>query len=64
MSVTLAVAALLATVLVCVSFLAGVICTDRARDRTYRQLVEERRRLNATLSRGLDSYTSSPDAPC
>ena len=61
MTVTITIAALLTTVLVCVSFLAGVICTDRARDRTYRPLVEERRRLNATLSRGLDSYASSPD---
>ena len=62
MSVTL-VAALLATLLVCVSFLAGVICSDRARDRAYRQVVEERRRLNATIARGLDSYASSLDAP-
>jgi hypothetical protein len=55
MSVTLAVAALLATVLACISFLAGTICTDRACDRTYRQLVEERRELNAMLLRSSNS---------
>jgi hypothetical protein len=41
MSATLAIAALLATVLACMSFLAGTTYTDRARNRAYRQLVEE-----------------------
>jgi hypothetical protein len=61
MSTTLAVAALLASVLACISFLAGTTYTDRARDRAYRQLVEERRELNAMLLYSLDSCpTSSP----
>jgi hypothetical protein len=61
MSTTLAVAAVLATVLACISFLAGTTYTDHARSRAYRQLVEERRELNAMLVYSLDSYpTPSP----
>jgi hypothetical protein len=57
MSTTLAVAALLATLLASISFLAGTTCTNRA---TYRQLVKERQKLNAMRCRNLDSYTPSP----
>jgi hypothetical protein len=68
MSATLAVAALLATVLACISFLAGTTYTDHTRNRAYRQLVAERRELNAMLLHSLDSRTmhsprSSPYEP-
>lgn len=63
MSAMLAVAALLATVLACIGFLAGTAYTDRARERAYRQLVHERRELNAMLLHTLDSYTPSSYTP-
>ena len=64
MSTTLAVAALLATVLACISFLAGTTYTDSARDRAYRQLVKQRRELNEMLLPSADSYTTAcPHSP-
>lgn len=60
MSTTLAIAALLAVVLASISFLAGTTYTDRARDRSYRRLVEERRELNAMLLHNRDLYAASP----
>ena len=60
MSTTLAIAALLASVLACISFLVGTTYTDRARDRSYRRLVEERRELNAMLLHSRSLCTTSP----
>ena len=56
MTTTPAVAAVLASVLACISFLAGTTYTDHARNRAYRRLAEERRELNAMLVYSLDSY--------
>ncbi|PZS19213.1 MAG: hypothetical protein DLM60_10675 [Pseudonocardiales bacterium] len=63
MSTTLAIAALLAVVLASISFLVGTTYTDRARDRAYRRLVEERRELNAMLWHAEGSYAVSPYRP-
>lgn len=64
MSATLSVAALLATVLACFSFLAGITYTDHTRNRAYRRLAEESREINAMLLHSLDSHAMpSPRGP-
>ncbi|MGH4006965.1 MAG: hypothetical protein ACRDTH_02135 [Pseudonocardiaceae bacterium] len=67
MSAILAVAALLATVLAGIGFLARTTYTDRARDPAYRQLVHERRELRRPydhhprwVARGPTHHSSAP----
>ena len=60
MSTTVAIAALLASVLARISFLIGTTYTDHARNRSYRRLVEEQRELNAMLLHSRSLCTTSP----
>jgi hypothetical protein len=60
MSTTVAIAALLASVLATISFLIGTTYTDRTRNRAYRRLVEEQRELNAVLAHKRSLCTTSP----
>jgi hypothetical protein len=60
MSATLTIAALLASVLATISFLVGTTYTDRARNQSYRRLVEEQRELNAMILHSRSLCTTSP----